>query len=269
MAHIDPHPGLFGRYAVAEPLRGATLHLHDGAPLREVSWDIPIPVLDQQDLIRQGIDTSRIVPGAQRADALGSCTCNAGTASLAERTFAAKGRLPEGVHPTDPVADECYAIALYHEVTDQTGDPAREWPPTDCGSTGLYVCTELEHQRLISSHRSAPDVASMLSLLQQGTVIMGAPWFRSWMEPDRYGFVDGDGSYASLVTAIESGVAGGHETCIAAAERLMEAAGDLSRSHVRVRNSWGRSWGDSGSYRIHCSTLAMLGSHVDFKAFVI
>ena len=64
--------------------------------------------------------------------------------------------------PTDPVADEKFAILLYHAVTDQTGDPATEWPPTDCGSTGLYVCNELERQGLIVGHLTATAGAGLL-----------------------------------------------------------------------------------------------------------
>ena len=70
----------FGRVQTAPPLQFWRMHV--AAPpvaLREVQHQVPIPVLDQEDLNAQGIDTSAIVPGAQRVDALGSCTCNAGT----------------------------------------------------------------------------------------------------------------------------------------------------------------------------------------------
>ena len=39
-------------------------------------------VLDQSDLLAQGIDTSELVPGAKEVDALGSCTANAFHAHL-------------------------------------------------------------------------------------------------------------------------------------------------------------------------------------------
>ncbi len=269
-------PTLFGRYAVAEPLRADTLHLYRGEQLRQTDFEPPIPVLDQEDLLAQGVHTSQFIPGCtQDIDALGSCVANASTASLAERKHAAGAGMPQldgfslGV---DPVRDENFAIVLYHLITDQTGDPSQEWPPTDCGSSGLYACQELIRQGQIQSYRSATEMHALASLLQSGTVITGAPWFTAWMEPDASGFVDGDGSIGALDRAIQSGVAGGHETCIAALERLtFNRLGliDPDKSHIRVRNSWGSSWSDHGSYRIHLSTLQLLGSHADYKQFVV
>lgn len=269
-------PSKFGRYSVAEPFRADRIHLHaESSPLREVDHEPPIPVLDQEDLWAQGIDTSQLIPGAQRVDALGSCTCQTGTAHLAERyatKYGTDAAVRLGLSATDAKANEEYAIRLYHAVTDQAGDPSQEWPPTDCGSTGLYVCTELESQGLATGHKSASGITNVVSLLQGGTVMMGGPWFDSWMDPGADGFVDGDGSLEALQEAISSGVAGGHETTITAAERLtFNALGriDADESHVRVRNSWSGGWGDHGSYRIHLSTLRWLGHYMDFKQVTI
>lgn len=260
----------FGRYQVSEPMRFDLLHLHDGAPLKEVSWTIPIPVLDQEDLLEQGIDTATLIPGAQQVDALGSCTANATTASLAERLHAAdNGKFVPGKTAVD---FEEWAIGFYHVCTDQTGDPSQEWPPTDCGSTGLYCCQELEKQRMISSYKTASGALNLLSLLQAGTVIQGTPFLNAWMSPDSQGFIDGDGSMEALEAAIKSGVAGGHETCVHAIVQLAQAQGkpiELEKTVVQVRNSWSDAWGLSGDFRLHASTLQWLSQYVDFKQFVI
>lgn len=273
-------PTKFGRYAVAEPPRFDLFH-HARPAVTTVDHEPPIGVLDQEDLLAQGIHVSALVPGAPDADALGSCTCNAGTVSLAERLYAASrdphalvnaGIMPETDEYTggDPrvaaTHNEQFAIRLYHDVTSQAGDPAQEWPPTDCGSTGLHVCTTLERRGVARAHRVATSVEAALSLLQDGTVMMGAPWFNAWMEPDEHGFVDGDGTPDDLERAMSSGVAGGHETCLTAIEA---ASADLLSVVIRVRNSWSASWGDHGSYRVHASTLRMLGSHCDYKQLVI
>lgn len=273
-------PTKFGRFQVAEPLRFDLFHQHDGGELKTVDHEPPIPVLDQEDLLAQGIDTSTVILGATKVDALGSCTCNAGTASLAERLLAG-GKSLAGTNgvlypdveitPDDSRANELFAICLYHVVTAQTGDPGQEWPPTDCGSTGLYVCTELQKLGVISSYRVATNLVNALSLLQVGTVIMGAPWFNSWMQPNADGFIDGDGTLADLQAAVNSGVAGGHETCLSAIEAIEYHGANLNygATVLRVRNSWSSNWGDRGSYRIHASTLNALGSAVDYKQFVV
>lgn len=259
------------------------LHVHAGEQLKEVSWDIPIPVLDQEDLGAQSIDVSALVPGAKKVDALGSCTCNAGAAHLAERWTAAGKDLsavsladgstgPFSLSSADAAADEKFAIILYHAVTDQTGDPSTEWPPTDCGSSGYYVCTELTRKNLASSYKSGSGVLGALSLLQAGTVMQGTPWLNAWEEPDSDGFIDGDGSLDALNAAINSGVAGGHETTQRAIVQLGQLSNghiDLSQTIIRVRNSWSDGWGLSGDFLLHASTLDYLSQYVDYKAIVI
>lgn len=285
MSYSGATPTKFGRYHVAEPLRAATLHLYDGlTPLREVDHEPPVPVLDQEDLHAQGISVSGLVAGARDADALGSCTCNAGTVSLAECVTRVHGKqalarlvLPAAtgqveVSAADPVATEKFAIVAYHDVTDQTGDPAQEWPPTDCGSTGLYVCGYFQRAGLSKGHRTASGSQHIASLLQRGTVIQGTPFFYAWMEPDSSGFVDGDGSLDAFQSAVNSGVAGGHETCLTALEKVtVTATGRLEpqQSVVRVRNSWSASFGDNGSFRMHMSTLDFLAQYADWKQFIV
>jgi len=273
----------FGQFSVAEPLRFDLLEFHDRSPLKEVEHDIPIPVLDQEDLQAQGIEVSTLVSGAQNIDALGSCTCNSGTAHIAERWVAAGKDLsaikltggangPVSLSGADSKGDEEFAIVLYHLVTDQTGDPSQEWPPTDCGSNGLYVCQELITQGLAASYKSAPNVTGALSMLQTTTVMQGGPWFNSWMTPDAKGFVDGDGSYEALQAAIHSGVAGGHETLQHGIPQLAQMADgtvDLANTVIQVRNSWSTKFGLGGDYLLHASTLSHLARYYDFKAVVL
>ena len=272
----------FGQFSVPEPLRFDLLEFYDGSPLKEVTHAIPIPVLDQEDLHAQGIDVTKLIPSAQDTDALGSCTCNTGTAHIAER-WAAAGKDVAGLtlssgagqvtmSATDATADEEFAIVLYHLVTDQTGDPAQEWPPTDCGSTGLYVCQELISLGFATSYRAAASVTGALKLLQDGTVMMGGPWFNSWMNPDSSGFVDGDGSYAAVQAAMQSGVAGGHETLLHGIQQLAQGSDgtvDLANTVLRVRNSWSTQFAQNGDYLVHASTLNYLARHYDFKTVVL
>ena len=272
----------FGQFAVAEPLRFDLLEFHGDTPLKEVEHDIPIPVLDQEDLHKQGIDATKLVPGAADTDALGSCTCNTGTAHIAER-WAAAGKDLGGLKltggtgaitmsATDGTADEEFAILLYHLVTDQTGVPSQEWPPTDCGSNGLYVCQELIGRGFAVSYKSASNVTADITLLQSGSVMQGGPWFNSWMKPDSNGFVDGDGSYEAMRAAVNSGVAGGHETLQHGIPQLALASNgsvDLANTVIKVRNSWSTQFGLNGDYLLHASTLNYLLKYYDFKAVVL
>ena len=79
----------FGRFQVAEaPSAVHRMHFYDGATrLKPVDWEPKNGVLDQEDLIAQGIDTAKLVKGAQKVDALGSCTANATSSGVTVPNF--------------------------------------------------------------------------------------------------------------------------------------------------------------------------------------
>ena len=171
----------------------------------------------------------------------------------------------------DVVGVERYAIGFYHVDTDQTGDLSTEWPPTDCGSSGADVVTELESLGAISSDRVTSGANNLVSLLQTDGVMMGSPFFYSWEQPDPQGFIDGDGSPEALQAAIRSGLAGGHETYISGIEALQLTETGLvipSKTILKVRNSWSNTFGLGGSFLVHLSTLINLGSQCDYRQLV-
>lgn len=246
-----------GRHHRLDARSLAYLHDHDGSQLGPVRHEIPIPILDQEDLDVQGIDTSALVPGAQRVTALGSCTANAGTAALAFLLGA--GRLAEvGLSATDAKACEEYAIRLYHEETVRDGLTGT-WPPDDTGSSGLGVARALKRRGLIGGYVHATTANALASLLQSGPVLIGTPWFQTWFRPDRDGFID-SGDWA------HSPVAGGHEIlAIGLDEVAQTAAGDVipQKTVIRLRNSWGTRWGLSGEFRMRMSTYVELRKYID------
>lgn len=278
------HPGLFGRYQVAEPTTNLLcLHLHDGVTqLREVDHEPHVGVLDQEDLVKQGIFVDQIISGATRVDALGSCTANATVAALSnlylnEGSFAQITKNLVGYDAqgasgfADVVGAERAAIGFYHYCTDQTGDPGREWPPTDCGSSGPYVVSALESLRLITSQRIAHGAQNIVSLLQRDGLLIGIPFLKAWMDPDTQGFVDGNGKASTIEQQIQLGVAGGHELYMSAIEKLIvfrTGVVDPFNTVVRVRNSWSKSWGDNGSCRFHLATFVALGQYCDFRQII-
>lgn len=272
----------FGRYQVAEPPASlARTHIHDpSVTLKEVDWEPKLAVLDQEDLLAQGIHVSQYIPGATTdVDALGSCTANATTAALStilsESDFAAYVEAMSGTAPSDPYNDtvtaEKAAIGFYYRCTHQTGDPSQEWPPTDCGSTGLYCFDECSRLGYLKSEKIAHGATNIVSLLQQGALIVGQPFLNAWMHPGANAMIDGDGSAQTLQQQLSQGVAGGHETVLTAIEQLTTLPSgqvDPSNTIIRFRNSWTKSWGDNGSYRAHLSTYVSLGSHCDYRLLI-
>lgn len=281
------HP-VYGRYQAPEaPSALLDLHFHDGStPLKEVDHETPIAVLDQSDLIAQGIHCTHFIPRCKAdPEALGSCTAETFIEAVARKLPEAKflifcrslinhpaSEAPEGYTGTQNAHGlQRAAIAFYHRCTDRTGDPAQEWPPTDCGSSGPYIVSEAKHLGVISGQKIASGADNIVSLLQSDGILMGSPFFYSWEEPDAQGFIDGRGRASDLEAAIASGLAGGHETYIAAIEKLTV----LPTGHVdpfntilRHRNHWTSSWGDHGCFRSHLSTWVFLGGNCDLRQLV-
>lgn len=275
---------VYGRVQVPEPPSAlACLHLHDGTTeLKEVDHETPLGVLDQSDLIAQGIHTSRFIPGCKTdAEALGSCVFNTAMEwaawALSLEGFArfARALIADQAAETptaygQTAGAERSAIALYHVTSDETGNTAEEWPPTDCGSSGAALYAELKRLGVVASQQITHAGEGLLSLLQTQLVLTGSPFFYSWEEPASDGFIDGNGTAEDLEAAIHSGVAGGHETSMVAIEKLVLTGTGRVEPYgtiIRSRNHWTKSWGDHGCFRTHLSTWVMLSSQCDFRAF--
>src|ERR1039458_7036760 len=276
---------MYGRNHVPEPTRSlARMHFDVGArKLTTASHEPLIGVLDQSDLVAQNIRTSSFIPGCKTdADGLGSCTANSTMAALSRvlssqaffglpATMGYSSALPAITGVDDVAGIERYAIGFYHVDTDQTGDLSTEWPPTDCGSSGADVVTELESLGAISSDRVTSGANNLVSLLQTDGVMMGSPFFYSWEQPDPQGFIGADGAPEALQAAIRSGLAGGHETYISGIEALQLTETGLvipSKTILKVRNSWSNTFGLGGSFLVHLSTLIHLGAQCDYRQLV-
>lgn len=264
----------YGRIQVPErPATLLRLHQHKGGTLKEVTHEPKVAVLDQEDLFAQGIYTSRIVQGAKDVTALGDCVFNAFMAAcsnaLIEDQFI---ELTQAASYADTKSVEIEAIRLYDWVSHATGTPATEWPPTDCGSSGLAVNEYAIEKGIVTSEKVASHTAeAIVSLLQDTGVMVGQPFLNAWETPAPNGFVDGNGSAAVLESQIRQGVAGGHETyiCQVAVLHLTETGKVTAEKTVlRVRNSWSRNWGHTGSYYIHLSTYLALAPYCDFRQIV-
>ncbi|MDJ0464975.1 hypothetical protein [Streptomyces sp. H27-C3] len=254
----DHHPAL-GRHQVldARSLRHQTRHR--GETLRTATWEPGIPVLDQQNLTAQGIRTSQLVTGAQDVDELGSCTANAAATALS--VLLAPADLERaGLTPLHPGRTEEWAIRLYAEATLVDEYVPYQWPPADCGSSGLGVATALRARGLVGSYTHALNADALATALQSGPVLLGLPWFQGWFTPGADGFVD------TVPYWRTSGLTGGHEVCaIALQDVAQDHAGRVipERTVLRIRNSWGPSWGLGGDFLLRLSTYVALREQID------
>ena len=253
--------GQLGRHMVLDPRSLAYRRRYTGEPIKTAEWSPKTGVLDQQDLLAQGIHTSQLFEGAPDVDALGSCTANAATALVSVLHDAAT--LAEaGLDVSDPVAAEQWAIGLYSDAThrDQWHDQA--WPTVDCGSSGLGVAKALRHRGLVDQYGHATTAEELGVLLQTGPVLMGVVWVDAFFTPDADGFIDATPDWLS------SSVAGGHEVCLTALEDVsFNPDGTLTDTTVlRFANSWGSGWGDHGAGRLTVGTYRALRQEIDLIA---
>jgi hypothetical protein len=252
--------GALGRHLVLDPRSLAYRRHYQGEPLRPTEWAPRVPVLDQQDLLAQGIRTSKLFEGVDDVDALGSCTGNAATA-LVSVLHTTQSLAAAGLDVTDPVAAEQWAIGLYSDATHRDQWNEYTWPVQDCGSSGLGVAKALRSRGLIDQYGHATTALQLCRDLQHGPVLMGMPWYQAFFEP---------AGASALLDDIpdwqDSPVAGGHEVCITALEDVaLDAAGGLehARTILRVRNSWSASWGDAGEFRMSLAIYQALRSEID------
>ncbi|MFG2540688.1 hypothetical protein ACGFU4_36160 [Streptomyces sp. NPDC048511] len=247
-----------GRHQVLDPRSLAYRRPYDGQPLRATAWEPRIPVLDQTNLIAQGIRTAEAYGLDQDIDALASCTGNAATALLSI-LLTPEQALAAALNLADAAMAEHFAIGLYADATSRDEWDAATWPTQDVGSSGLGVAKAMRDRGLIDQYGHATTGAQLCTLLQTGPVLMGMPWKAAMSEPDGNGFIDADPNWA------DSPLEGGHEVCITALDDIALTDGVINPDHtiLRFRQSWGSAWGDHGDGRLRLSTYLALRSEID------
>ncbi|MFF7476690.1 hypothetical protein [Streptomyces sp. NPDC008092] len=255
----EVHPKL-GRHLVLDPRTLAYQRPYAGEPLKPAEWEPTVPVLDQEDLLAQGIRTSEMFQGVEDVDALGSCTGNSGT-ELISALHDAKTLADAGLDITDPVAAEKWAIGLYSDASHRDQWMDQNWPTTDCGSSGLGVAKALRSRGLIDQYGTATSALELCRDLQHGGLLAGMPWFKAWFEP-----VGSSALLDDIPDWEKSPIAGGHELYVSALEQVRQTAAgriDYKRTIIRLRNHWTRSWGDNGSFRMSLAIYQKLRKQID------
>lgn len=165
---------------------------------------------------------------------LGSCTGNAASQWL--NTIAAKRNRQAGVlnymlsaHKGVAYMNENDAIALYSTATKLDEDATEQYPPVDCGSSGLGIAKALLKYGFITQYRHSFSFSDFQAAVEQQPVIVGTNWYDSMFEPD---------SRDVIQISSNAQNQGGHEYLIRGIS--------WKTKRFRIRNSWSSKWGLQG-----------------------
>lgn len=127
--------------------------------------------------------------------------------------------------------DGIYELAKYRD----------EWEGEDYDGTSVRAGAKvLQAIGAIDSYRWAVDIKTLTSaLLNDGPVVVGTHWLEGMQSPNRAGLIEATG-----------GNLGGHSYLLSGI--------NLNTGKIRLKNSWGKSWGKGGRAFITITDFAKL-----------
>lgn len=222
--------------------------------LRSVHWPRRLAILNQGAL-RAALERYGIAE-----DALGCCVAMATTGLLGTAPHDHIAEILGLSRYTDGTEAERatdWALAFYADCTE--ADPfAGSWPVDDTGTDGLTACKVAKARGLISSYRHASTLRGLVTMLQDGPVLLGVPWRERFFEPDRHHRID-------PVGWADTAEAGGHEIEVVGVELWRNDPDQLDRAVFRFANSWGTSWAEDGYAYFGGRTYELLRSGIDVR----
>lgn len=125
---------------------------------------------------------------------------------------------------------------LYHEA--QLVD---EWAGTDYDGTSVRAGAKvLQRMGLISEYRRARDIDTLVkAILTEGPVVVGTTWTSNMTRPDEENFIFPTGEYQGGHAYLLNGV-------------------NLGTGILRLKNSWGRTYGKKGNAYIRIEDFETL-----------
>lgn len=123
-----------------------------------------------------------------------------------------------------------------------------EWPGEDYDGTSVRALMKvLKARGQITEYRWAFDIGTLIgALLDRGPIVMGTNWYMDMFMPDSHGYIEPTGSFV-----------GGHAYLLVACN-MNRVNPNGTRGAVRMINSWGPGWGQSGRAWITLSHLEYL-----------
>ena len=196
----------------AAPYRMGRHQVHDALIAElEAAVDLLEPIKD--------VDHTELQPVWDQGQ-IGDCTMNAAYGTIVCDPF---GR--PGVTYTEADIVDGYKLETRLDDSQIPG----HYPPDDTGSCGPWSMMVLQKLGLIARWVHTRTLHAALRLLNKGPISIGIAWYPSMFTPDAGHTIHVDDSVDP---------AGGHQVCI--------VANDTRNRRVKIRNSWGRSWGDDG-----------------------
>lgn len=134
--------------------------------------------------------------------------------------------IPPIVHP----------VTIYNEA-----QKVDEWPGEDYEGTSVRAGAKyLKNSGRISSYLWAWDINTLVNaVLTKGPVVVGTNWYNAMFYPDKDGVIRVGGK-----------LAGGHAYVINGVDKV--------KKQLRIKNSWGRSWGKQGHAYISFNDMSRL-----------
>jgi hypothetical protein len=141
-----------------------------------------------------------------------------------------------------PVTQPCIAPVVQPSGIYSLAQKVDEWPGENYEGTSVRAAAKvLTTLGFIGEYRWAFDLNTLVNaVLSEGPVVMGTDWHENMFYPDSKG----------VISINNSPVAGGHAWLINGV--------DTKAKMFRMKQSWGRSWGNKGMAKISFADVEQL-----------
>lgn len=191
---------------------------------KNVIWINQAPILDQGNL--------------------GSCVGNSAAEWLNCGATVKNRRVGKLTGRRSPTAylNEVDAVNIYARATQFDEWTDQQYPPEDCGTSGLGAAKALQFYGFITAYQHTFTFESFLATLQAQPVMIGINWYDSFMATWPDGHI--------RLGAKDTDPVGGHEVLVRGI--------DWAQQRIQCRNHWTKKWGRNGDFYISFDLIERL-----------